>query len=351
MVLLVHGGPWARDRWGYNSYHQWLANRGYAVLSPNFRGSTGFGKEFLNAGNREWAGKMQDDLIDAAEWAVAEGIADPNRIAIMGGSYGGYATLVGMTDTPEYFAAGVDIVGPSHVGTLLATIPPYWAPMVAMFESRVAGTDETEFLDQISPLTRADQIRRPLLIGQGANDPRVKLSESDQIVAAMQSQDLPVTYVVFPDEGHGFSKPHNNEAFNAVTEVFLAKHLGGRAQPIGDDVANSSAQVRSLGNLDMPGVVQWESTDQPGNDQPEMAGPVSPDDLTEDQRAEATQQLDEIYSQVPEEMLPAVLSQLKQQEAMVPTEDRLVFNYMVQQIEARIESQSESEDETANVTE
>ncbi len=352
MVLLVHGGPWARDHWGYNPYHQWLANRGYAVLSVNFRGSTGFGKEFLNAGNRQWAGEMQNDLIDACEWAVAEGVADPNRIAIMGGSYGGYATLVGMTDTPEYFAAGVDIVGPSHVGTLLATIPPYWAPMVAMFESRVAGSNETEFLDQISPLTRVDQIRRPLLIGQGANDPRVKLSESDQIVAAMQSKDLPVTYVVFPDEGHGFSKPANNQAFNAVTETFLAKHLGGRSQPIDEDVINSTAQIRSLGNLEMPGIVVWEpSDDQTDAHGSGVADSTSVEALTDDQLAEATEQLDAIYNQVPDEMLPAVLAQLQQQEGMVPDADKAVFQYMVQQIEARIETQSDSEDKTATITE
>ncbi|MDG2054425.1 MAG: S9 family peptidase [Phycisphaerales bacterium] len=352
MVLLVHGGPWARDHWGYNSYHQWLANRGYAVLSVNFRGSTGFGKDFLNAGNRQWAGEMQNDLIDACEWAVAEGVADPNRIAIMGGSYGGYATLVGMTDTPEYFAAGVDIVGPSHVGTLLATIPPYWAPMVAMFESRVAGTDETEYLDQISPLTRVDQIRRPLLIGQGANDPRVKLSESDQIVSAMQSRDLPVTYVVFPDEGHGFRKPENNQAFNAVTETFLAKHLGGRSQPISEDVTNSTAQIRSLGNLEMPGIVIWEPSEEQQDDHgSQVADSISVEDLTDDQRAEATQQLDAIYNQVPDEMLPAVLAQLEQQEPMVPDADKTVFLYMVQQIEARVAAQSSDEDEAATLTE
>lgn len=253
MVLLVHGGPWARDSWGYNSIHQWLANRGYAVLSVNFRGSTGFGKEFVNAGNREWAGKMHDDLIDAVNWAVEQGIADRNRIAIMGGSYGGYATLVGLTFTPEVFAAGVDIVGPSHVRTLLETIPPYWEPVKVMFEKRVGSLEEPEFLDSISPLTRVDEIRRPLLIGQGANDPRVKESESEQIVEAMQQRDIPVTYVVFPDEGHGFARPQNSIAFWAITEAFLSEHLGGRFEEITSEVRESSAKVPEGATL-VPGL-------------------------------------------------------------------------------------------------
>jgi len=248
MVLLVHGGPWARDSWGYNSYHQWLANRGYAVLSVNFRGSTGFGKSFLNAGNREWAAKMHDDLIDAVNWAVAQGIADKSRVAIMGGSYGGYATLVGLTFTPDVFAAGVDIVGPSNIVTLLQTIPPYWAPMVEQFAKRVGDHRTPEgqkFLAERSPLTHVDRISKPLLIGQGANDPRVKQSEADQIVMAMQKKNIPVTYVLFPDEGHGFARPENNMAFNAIVEGFLAQHLGGRAEPIGGDVAKSTAQIKA----------------------------------------------------------------------------------------------------------
>jgi dipeptidyl aminopeptidase/acylaminoacyl peptidase len=253
MVLLVHGGPWARDSWGYNTLHQWLANRGYAVMSVNFRGSTGFGKQFMNAGNREWAAKMHDDLIDAVNWAVSERIADPARVAIMGGSYGGYATLVGLTFTPDFFACGVDIVGPSHVRTLLETIPPYWEPIKAMFETRVGRLDEPEFLDQISPLTKVDAIRKPLLIGQGKNDPRVKESESIQIVNAMQAKGLPVTYVVFPDEGHGFARPENNTAFFAITEAFLAKHLGGRYEPIGSSVRASTAEIGSGAEL-IPGL-------------------------------------------------------------------------------------------------
>jgi len=246
MVLLVHGGPWGRDNWGYNSLHQWLTNRGYAVLSVNFRGSTGLGKALTNAGDLEWGGKMHDDLIDAVEWAVAEGIATADRVAIMGGSYGGYATLAGLTFTPEAFACGVDIVGPSNLVTLTGSIPPYWAPMIELFASRIGDwrTEEGRaFLTQRSPLTHADKIVRPLLIGQGANDPRVKQAEADQIVAAMQAKGIPVTYVLFPDEGHGFARPANSLAFNAVTEAFLAECLGGRVESVGDDFEGSSIQV------------------------------------------------------------------------------------------------------------
>ncbi|HVS39567.1 MAG TPA: S9 family peptidase, partial [Gemmataceae bacterium] len=243
MVLLVHGGPWGRDGWGLNPYHQWLANRGYAVLSVNFRGSTGFGKKFVNAGDKEWAGKMHDDLIDAVAWAVKEGIADKDKVAIMGGSYGGYATLVGLTYTPDEFACGVDICGPSNLVTLLNTIPPYWAPGVQMFKDRVGDyTTEDGKKDLLakSPLTRVDRIKRPLLVGQGANDPRVKQAEADQIIKAMQEKKLPATYVLFSDEGHGFHRPENNLAFNAVAEAFLAQYLGGRFEAIGDDFAGST---------------------------------------------------------------------------------------------------------------
>ncbi len=246
MVLLVHGGPWGRDDYGYSSYDQWLANRGYAVLTTNFRGSTGFGKDFTNAGDGEWAGKMHDDLVDAVDWAVGEGITTADKVAIMGGSYGGYATLTGLTFTPDTFACGVDIVGPSNLETLLATVPPYWASFYEQLARRM-GDPRTEegraWLKERSPLTRADQIKKPLLIGQGANDPRVKQAESDQIVSAMQAKGIPVTYVLFPDEGHGFARPENNKAFNAITENFLAKCLGGRAQPIGEDLDGSSTTV------------------------------------------------------------------------------------------------------------
>ena len=246
MVLFVHGGPWARDSWGYNSYHQWLSNRGYAVLSVNYRGSTGFGKNFINAGNKEWAGKMHDDLIDAVNWATNEKIADKENIAIMGGSYGGYATLVGLTFTPDVFACGVDIVGPSNLQTLLETIPPYWAPMINVFTTRVGDHRTVEgrkLLNERSPLNYTDKIKKPLLIGQGANDPRVKQTESDQIVKAMQGKNIPVTYVLYTDEGHGFARPENRLSFNAVSEIFLSQILGGRSEPIGDDFKNSSITV------------------------------------------------------------------------------------------------------------
>ena len=245
MVLFVHGGPWARDEFGYNGAHQWLANRGYAVLSVNYRGSTGFGKDFINAGNGEWAGKMHDDLIDAVEWAKAQGIADD--VAIMGGSYGGYATLVGVTFTPDEFVCGVDIVGPSNLVTLMNTIPPYWVAGRKLWQLRLGDADTEEgreFLMSRSPISKVDQIKVPLLIGQGANDPRVKQDESDQIVKAMQEKEIPVTYVLYPDEGHGFARPENRMSFYGVAEVFLANHLGGRSQPLTDaDFDNSSITV------------------------------------------------------------------------------------------------------------
>jgi dipeptidyl aminopeptidase/acylaminoacyl peptidase len=258
MVLNVHGGPWARDSWGFNPTHQWLANRGYAVLSVNFRGSTGFGKEFTNASTLEWGGKMHADLIDAVDWAVQEGIADPERIAIMGGSYGGYATLVGLTFTPEKFACGVDIVGPSNLITLMSTIPPYWLPQINLFTTRVGDfrTEEGKaFLLERSPLTFVDCIQRPLLIGQGANDPRVKQAESDQIVQAMRAKGIPVTYVLYPDEGHGFARPENRMSFYAVAEAFLSKFIHGRYEPVGDDFVGSSITIPT-GAEDIPGAVQ-----------------------------------------------------------------------------------------------
>jgi dipeptidyl aminopeptidase/acylaminoacyl peptidase len=246
LVLLVHGGPWARDDYGYDVYHQWLANRGYAVLSVNFRGSTGFGKQFVEAANLEWAGKMHDDLIDAVQWAINNKVAPADKIAIMGGSYGGYATLVGLTFTPTAFACGVDIVGPSNLETLLKTIPPYWTAGIAQFHQRMGNpntADGLKLLKERSPLYKAGNIVRPLLIGQGANDPRVNQAESDQIVSAMKSKGIPVTYVLFPDEGHGFARPENNIAFNAITENFLSGCLGGRAEAIGATVKVSSAKV------------------------------------------------------------------------------------------------------------
>ena len=247
-VLLVHGGPWGRDSWGYDAEHQLLANRGYAVISVNFRGSTGFGKAFVNAGDREWGGKMHDDLIDAVNWAIERGIADPERIAIMGGSYGGYAALVGLTFTPGIFACGVDIVGPSNLITTLETIPAYWEPMAEMEKARIGDISTEEgrrFLESRSPLSRADAITKPLLIAQGANDPRVKQAESDQIVEAMTERGIPVTYALFTDEGHGFARPENSLAFMAVAEAFLAEHLGGAHEPIGDAFEGSSIEIIS----------------------------------------------------------------------------------------------------------
>ncbi len=258
MVLNVHGGPWARDGWGLNPTHQWLADRGFAVLSVNYRGSTGFGKNFINSANHEWAGKMHNDLLDAVDWAVKSGIADPKKVAIMGGSYGGYATLVGLTFTPETFACGVDIVGPSNLQTLLNSIPPYWQPMIETFTKRVGDhrtDDGKSLLNQRSPLTYVDRIKKPLLIGQGANDPRVNQAESDQIVHAMQGKKIPVTYVLYPDEGHGFARPENRMSFYAVSEAFLVNNLGGKFEPIGDDFKGSS--IKSPAGADqVPGLVQ-----------------------------------------------------------------------------------------------
>lgn len=256
MVLNVHGGPWARDGYGFDNEHQWLANRGYAVLSVNYRGSTGFGKAFVNASNKEWAAKMHDDLLDAVKWAVDNKITTADKVAIYGGSYGGYATLVGLTFTPDTFACGVDIVGPSNLQTLLSTIPPYWKAFFEEFTTRV-GDPRTEegrkLLAERSPLTRVGDIKKPLLIGQGANDPRVKQAESDQIVKAMKEKNIPVTYVLYPDEGHGFARPANRTSFYAVAEGFLAQCLGGRYEPVGNDFKGSSIQVLE-GAANVPGL-------------------------------------------------------------------------------------------------
>ena len=248
MVLFVHGGPWGRDVWGYSSYAQWLSNRGYAVLQPNFRGSTGYGKRFLHAGDKQWGLKMHDDLIDAVNWAVKQGYVDKNRVAIMGGSYGGYATLAGMTFTPDVFSCGVDIVGPSNLKTLIAAIPPYWKTIRAMFDARMGNVDDPKDADLIrnaSPLFKANQIKKPLLIGQGANDPRVNKAESEQIVEAIEKNGGAVTYVIYSDEGHGFARPENRIDFNARAETFLAQCLGGRSEPLpGERIPGSTASVR-----------------------------------------------------------------------------------------------------------
>ncbi len=230
-VILPHGGPWARDVWGWDPVVQWLANRGYAVLQVNFRGSTGYGKTFLNAGNRQWGKKMQDDLTDSVLWLIKEGIADPKRVCIMGASYGGYATLAGLAFTPELYACGVDIVGPSNLFTLLESIPTYWKPILGLFYHRMGHPErDADLLREVSPLFHAERIRAPLLIGQGANDPRVKRRESLQIVEALRRLGREVEYVEYPDEGHGFFKQENRLDFYRKAERFLARHLGGRAE-------------------------------------------------------------------------------------------------------------------------
>jgi dipeptidyl aminopeptidase/acylaminoacyl peptidase len=228
-VVDVHGGPQVRDTWGYNPEAQWLANRGYLCIQVNYRGSTGYGKSFVAAGDREWGGKMHDDLVDAVDYAVSQGWADRSKVAIYGGSYGGYAALVGAAFTPDVFCCAVDIVGPSNLKTLLETIPPYWAPMIAQLYRRVGNPEtDAEFLWSRSPLSRARDIRIPLLIAQGANDPRVKQAESEQIVAALTEAGIDHEYMLFPDEGHGFAKPENRIKFYTTAERFLAKYLGGR---------------------------------------------------------------------------------------------------------------------------
>lgn len=232
-IIFVHGGPWVRDSWGFNPTVQWLANRGYAVLQINYRGSTGYGKQYLNAGNREWGKKMQTDLLDGKNWLIQQGYANPQKVALLGGSYGGYATLAGLAFTPNEYCCGVDIVGPSNLITLLQTMPPYWGPLKAQNDIRLGSLDsekDIEFLKSLSPLFKADAINKPLLIGQGANDPRVKQSESDQIVQAMRKKNLPVEYLLFPDEGHGFARPENRLKFNAAAEEFLSKYLGGKLE-------------------------------------------------------------------------------------------------------------------------
>jgi dipeptidyl aminopeptidase/acylaminoacyl peptidase len=247
MVLFVHGGPWSRDSYGYNGAHQWLANRGYAVLSVNYRGSTGFGKGFIEKATHEFAAKMHDDLIDAVDWAIANRITAKDKVAIMGGSYGGYATLVGLTFTPTTFACGVDIVGPSSLVTLIESFPPYWQPFMEVTWYKRVGDPRTpdgrKLLLERSPITKVDQIQRPLLIGQGANDPRVTRKESDQIVAEMKKRNIPVTYAIYADEGHGFARPENRISFFALSDGFLGKCLGGRIEPIGQDLKGAALEV------------------------------------------------------------------------------------------------------------
>jgi len=242
LILLVHGGPWARDYWGFNTQAQWFANRGYATLQMNYRGSTGYGKKFLHKGDGEWGvGTMQHDLTDSVKWAIDQGIADPENICVYGGSYGGYACLAGLAFTPDVYKCGVDIVGPSNIKTLLDSIPPYWGPLRNDMLKKIGDVDaDEEFNKKISPLYHIDNIKSPLLIGQGANDPRVKQAEADQIAFAMQKKGIPVEYVLYPDEGHGFARPDNRIDFNGRAEKFLAKHLGGRAEAF-DGVEGATA--------------------------------------------------------------------------------------------------------------
>jgi dipeptidyl aminopeptidase/acylaminoacyl peptidase len=256
LVLLVHGGPYWRDQWGFNSDHQWLANRGYAVLSVNYRGSTGFGKAFVTAADHEWGGRMHDDLIDAVDWAVGKGIADPKRVGFVGASYGGYSALMAATKTPEYFACIVDVFGISNLITFMKTIPPYWGPWFSIWKNRL-GDPDTEagraFLAERSPLSHIERATKPILIAQGVQDVRVVPAESEQMVRALKEKGVPVTYITFRDEGHGFVRPENRLACGAVAEAFLAKHLGGRYQPIGDDFSGSSIKIETGAEL-VPGL-------------------------------------------------------------------------------------------------
>lgn len=245
LVLLPHGGPWARDDWGWDAFSQMLANRGYATLRVNFRGSDGYGRSFMNAGDGQWGvGAMQSDLTDAVKWAVRKGLVDAKRVGILGGSYGGYAVLAGLAFTPEVYACGVDMCGIANVKTFFETMPDFWKPIKRRWVLRIGDAEHDDALNRkISPAFHADAIRAPLLIGHGQNDPRVKISESEQIVAAMRRRNVPVTFIVYPDEGHGFQRPENILDFLGRTEEFLAKYLGGRSEPW-TKIEGSSAEVR-----------------------------------------------------------------------------------------------------------
>ncbi len=259
LVLYVHGGPWARVEWGFDPLHQWLADRGYAVLAVNFRGSAGFGKRFQNAADGEFGGRMQDDLLDAVQWAVERGIADPERVALLGESYGGYATLNALALTPDLFACGVDLVGPSNLQTLIESFPASATPFLEATWYRRVGDPRTpegrQRLRRASPLTHVARVRRPLLVAHGARDPRVRQSESEQFVAALAARGVPVTLALYADEGHGFARHANWVSFFALVESFLARHLAGRCQPIGDDLDDSSLSV-PVGAEHVPGLLE-----------------------------------------------------------------------------------------------
>ena len=263
LVVYVHGGPWGRDTWGYSAIPQFLANRGYAVLQPNFRASTGYGKKFLNAGNNEWGQKMQDDISNGVRYLISQGIVDPRRVGIMGGSYGGYATLAGLAFTPDLYAAGVSIVGPSNLLTLLNSIPPYWESIRTIFNERMGNPNTAAGKAQLvrqSPLNSADKIKAPLLVVQGANDPRVNRAESEQIVIALRDRGFPVEYILAPDEGHGFARPINNLVLFTAAERFLAKHLGGRYQ---QSMTPAIAERMAVLSVDPKKVVLARKVDTP----------------------------------------------------------------------------------------
>src|SRR5437773_146620 len=289
LVVFPHGGPWGRDFWGYSSVAQFLANRGYAVLQPNFRASTGYGKKFLNAGNNEWGQKMQDDITYGVRYLVSQGIVDPKRVGIMGGSYGGYATLAGLAFTPDVYAAGVSIVGPSNLITLLASIPPYWEAGRTIFYERMGDPSRSEGraqLERQSPLNSANKIKSPLLVVQGANDPRVNRAESEQIVIALRDRGFPVEYILAPDEGHGFARPINNLVLYTSAEKFLAKHLGGRYQ---ESMTPAITERMAVLTVDPRSVVLAKKVDVPTG-APKPTAELTPGTVTWKARLEAAGQ-------------------------------------------------------------
>src|SRR4051812_7402397 len=286
VVVYVHGGPWGRDAWGYSPIPQFLANRGYAVLQPNFRASTGYGKKFLNAGNNEWGQKMQDDISNGVRYLIANGTVDPKRVGILGGSYGGYAVLAGLAFTPHVYSPGGSIVGASNLITLLNSIPPYWESIRTVFNERMGNPNTAEGKAQLirqSPLNSADKIKAPLLVIQGANDPRVNRAESEQIVVALRDRGFPVEYILAPDEGHGFARPINNLVLFTTAEKFLAKHLGGRYQ---EGMTPAIKERLAVLSVDPKTVVLAKKTDAPAV-APKPVADLTPGTLTYKARIEA----------------------------------------------------------------